>query len=192
MNEILIKGRNYSIWYLSLKCYISTLPIVSINLLMANNFIVYLLPLTIGITTFLLFIIFLILNHYGLLFSFNSKASIFPSLTSLITYISIIIVCFVGIIVDYTWKLLRIYFNNSLSSRIILERANKNQRKSLFGGPSKSYTKHSKERRKNNLSLDDRSKSYIESQTPKNPKLNYIIHEKSPNSKVNLNYIKRK
>ena len=192
MNEILIKGRNYSIWYLSLKCYISTLTIVSINLLMANNFIVYLLPLTIGITTFLLFIIFLILNHYGLLFSFNSKASIFPSLTSLITYISIIIVCFVGIIVDYTWKLLRIYFNNSLSSRIILERANKNQRKSLFGGPSKSYTKHSKERRKNNLSLDDRSKSYIESQTPKNPKLNYIIHEKSPNSKVNLNYIKRK
>ena len=192
INEILVKGRNYSIWYLSLKCYISTLIIVSINLLMANNFIVYLLPLTIGITTFLLFIIFLNLNHYGLLFSFNSKASIFPSLTSLITYISLIIVCFVSIIVDYTLKLLKIYFNNSLSSRLILERANKNQIKSLFGGPSKSYTKHSKERRKNNLSLDERSKSYIESQTPKNNKLNYIIHNKSPNSKINLNYIKRK
>jgi hypothetical protein len=89
-------------------------------------------------------------------------------------------------------KLLKIYFNNSLSSRLILERANKNQIKSLFGGPSKSYTKHSKERRKNNLSLDERSKSYIESQTPKYNKLNYIIHNKSPNSKINMNYIKRK
>lgn len=158
---------------------------------MENNFIVCLLPLTIGITTFLLFIIFLILNHYGFLFSFNSKASIFPSLTSLITYISIIIVCFASVIVDYTWKLLRIYFNNSLSSRLILERANKNQRKSLYGGPSKSYTKHSKDRRKNNLSLEDRSKSYIESQTPKNPKSNYITHVKSPNSRINMNYIRK-
>ena len=191
INEILNKGRTYSIWYLSLKCYISTLIIVSINLLMANNFIVYLLPLAIGITTFLLFIIFLILNHYGVLFSFNSKASIFPSFTSLITYLSIIIVCFFSIIVDYTWKLVRIYFNNSLSSKLLLERANKNQRKSFFGISSKSYTKHSKDKRKDNLSLEQRSKSYFESQTPKNQKLNLLYHNKSPNSKKNSSRMRR-
>ena len=191
INEILNNGRTYSIWYLSLKCYISTLIIVSINLLMANNFIVYLLPLTIGITTFLLFIIFLILNHYGVLFSFNSKASIFPSLTSLITYLSIIIVCFFSAILDYTWKLVRIYFNNSLSSKLILERANKKQRQSFFGLASKSYTKHSKDKRKDNLSIDQRSKSYLESQTPKINKLNLIYHNKSPNSKKNSNHIRR-
>ena len=191
INEILNKGRTYSIWYLSLKCYISTLIIVSINLLMANNFIVYLLPLAIGITTFLLFIIFLILNHYGVLFSFNSKASIFQSFTSLITYLSIIIVCFFSIIVDYTWKLVRIYFNNSLSSKLLLERANKNQRKSFFGISSKSYTKHSKDKRKDNLSLEQRSKSYFESQTPKNQKLNLLYHNKSPNSKKNSSRMRR-
>jgi hypothetical protein len=158
---------------------------------MANNFIVYLLPLAIGITTFLLFIIFLILNHYGVLFSFNSKASIFPSFTSLITYLSIIIVCFFSIIVDYTWKLVRIYFNNSLSSKLLLERANKNQRKSFFGISSKSYTKHSKDKRKDNLSLEQRSKSYFESQTPKNQKLNLMFHNKSPNSKKNSTHMRR-
>jgi len=191
INEILNNGRTYSIWYLSLKCYISTLIIVSINLLMANNFIVYLLPLTIGITTFLFFIIFLILNHYGVLFSFNSKASIFPSLTSLITYLSIIIVCLFNIIVDYTWKMVRIYFNNSLSSKLLLERANKKQRQSFFGMASKSYTKHSKDKRKDNLSLDQRSKSYLESQTPKRSKLNYIYHDRSPISK-NISKHKRR
>jgi magnesium-transporting ATPase (P-type) len=191
INEILNNGRTYSIWYLSLKCYISTLIIVSINLLMANNFIVYLLPLTIGITTFLLFIVFLILNHYGVLFSFNSKASIFPSLTSLITYLSIFIVCFFSGIVDYTWKLGRIYFNNSLSSKLLLERANKKQRKSFFGFSSKSYTKHSKDKRKDNLSLEQRSKSYFESQTPKNQKLNLMFHNKSPNSKKNSTHMRR-
>ena len=158
---------------------------------MANNFIVYLLPLTIGITTFLFFIIFLILNHYGVLFSFNSKASIFPSLTSLITYLSIIIVCLFNIIVDYTWKMVRIYFNNSLSSKLLLERANKKQRQSFFGMASKSYTKHSKDKRKDNLSLDQRSKSYLESQTPKRSKLNYIYHDRSPISK-NISKHKRR
>ena len=190
INEYLNNGRTYSIWYLSLKSYISTLIIVSINLLMANNFIVYLLPLTIGITTFFLFIIFLILNHYGVLFSFNSKASIFPSLASLITYLSIMIVTFFSIIVDYTWKLVRIYFNNSLSSKLLLERANKKQRKSFFGINSKSYTKHSKDKRKDNLSLDQRSRSYYESQTPKNGKLKFF-YDKSPNSKKNSNRMRR-
>jgi hypothetical protein len=62
--EILYKGRTQNIWILSLKNYISTLIIVSANLLINTNYIVLYLPLSIGITTFLLFIIFLVLNHY--------------------------------------------------------------------------------------------------------------------------------
>ena len=72
-----------------------------------------------------------------------------------------------------------------------MERANKNQRKSFFGISSKSYTKHSKDKRKDNLSLEQRSKSYFESPTPQNQKLKMIYHDKSPNSKKNSTRMRR-
>jgi len=51
-NEILnIKGNYGSIWYLSLKNYICVLIIVSLNILIRSNYLAYLLPLSIGITT---------------------------------------------------------------------------------------------------------------------------------------------
>jgi magnesium-transporting ATPase (P-type) len=103
--EILnIKGSISSIWYLSLKSYICVLFVVTTNLLIKNNFIVYILPLSIGITTFLSFIIFLILNHYGFLFQFNSKASIFPSFSSPLLYLSVIFASCFSFVFDYGFK----------------------------------------------------------------------------------------
>ena len=183
--EILINGRTQNIWIISLKSYISTLVIVSSNLLMTTNFIVLYLPLSLVITTFLLFIIFLILNHYGLLFTFNSKASIFPLFCSYVTYLSIIITCFYSIIMDYTLKLIDIYFSDKLSSKIMLEKMKEDKRKSFFGLNSKSYTKQSKEKKRNSLPLEARSNSYLISQVPN--KLKYLNNNvKTPKSNVNL------
>jgi hypothetical protein len=80
------------------------------------------LPLTLGITTFLLFIIFLILNHFGFLFEFNSKASIFPSLSSPLLYLSVILLTSFNFLFDYTFKLIEIFMNKSLSSKLLLTR----------------------------------------------------------------------
>ena len=122
-HEILNNKGNYSsIWYLSLKSYICVLIVVSTNLLIKSYFIVYLLPISIGITTFFLFIIFLILNHYGFLFQFNSKASIFSSLSSPLLYLSVLVVCCMSFIFDYSAKMITLLMSNSLSSKLILSR----------------------------------------------------------------------
>ena len=123
VRNILTKNGFFSdIWFLSLKSYTCVLSIVSSNLLINNNFIVIYLPLSILITTFILFFIFLILNHYGILFEFNSKASIASSLGSPAFYLSLFLLLGLSIVIDYSFKLFNIFFNNSLSSRIILNR----------------------------------------------------------------------
>jgi magnesium-transporting ATPase (P-type) len=123
-NEILsIKGQYASIWYLSLKNYICVLIVVSMNLVIRSNFIVFFQPIAMGISTFLLFIIFLILNHYGFLFEFNSKASIFPSLSSPLMYFTIILVCCFSLVFDYTFKLINLIRNKNLSYWLFINRS---------------------------------------------------------------------
>ena len=128
-----IKGDFGNIWYLSLKCYISVLAIVSSNLLIKSNFIALYLPLSIFFTTFLLFGIFLILNHYGILLEFNSKASIFPSLSSPIFLCTVFLISCFGFLLDYTLRLFTFFISNSLSSRLFLEKSIRKSRKfSIF------------------------------------------------------------
>ena len=155
--EILsIKGLYSSIWYLSLKSYISVLLVVTINLLIKSNFIVCILPLAIGITTYLLFIIFLILNHFGFLFQFNSKASISSSFSSPLFYLSIILVTSFSFIFDYCFKLIDVFMNNSLSSKLLLTKTIK-KRKSSFGigkvTSSKPYPKIISARKRNSVEI---------------------------------------
>ena len=119
-NTLLIHGLNKNIWYLSLSNYVCILIVVSMNLLITSDFIIILLPIFILVTTFLLFGIFLIMNHYGFLFDFNSKASIETPFSSFHFYIVIILISCLNFIFDYTMKLINIYFNGSLSSRLIL------------------------------------------------------------------------
>ena len=167
LNEILVNGRNKNIWYLSLKSYTCVLIMVSSNLLISNNFVVYLLPLSIGITTFFLFMVFLIINHFGFFFYFNSKASIELTFTSLITYLHIIIICSFGFLFDYIHKLIIIFFSKSLTSKLMLRRGVKADRKSSHDinklMNSKSYSnKVSKKKpiKRNSLNYDG-SKSIL-------------------------------
>jgi magnesium-transporting ATPase (P-type) len=167
VNETLVNGRNKNMWYLSLKTYTCILIVVSMNLLINSNYIVYYLPLSIGITTFFLYGIFLIINHFGFFFYFNSKASIKLTFSSLLTYLHIILLCFFSFLFDYTNKLLIIYFSKSLSSRLILKRSAKSERKfshdinKLMN--SKSYKKSSRKKdlKRNSLNYEDKSKNLL-------------------------------
>ena len=166
VNEILIKGYNKNIWYLSLKSYICILLTVSTNILINSHFIAYFLPLTIAVTTFLLFLIFLILNHYGLLFIFNSKASIWNSLSSPLTYLSIIFIFGFDFIIDYSTRLTKLCLQKSLSNKILLKDYFKKREKSCsssskINSSSKSNSKLSKDKIKNSISNDEKSKSYL-------------------------------
>ena len=130
-NSMLIHGFNKNIWYLSLNNYFCILIVVSMNLLITSNFIITLLPLSILITTFVLFGIFLIMNHYGFFLIFNSKATIETSFSSIQFYIVIILVSFLNFIFDYTTKLLAVYFNDSLSSKLAIYNHDKMKKDSL-------------------------------------------------------------
>ena len=189
INEILIKGYNDNIWYLSLKSYISILIIVSANLLNNSYFIVYLLPLTIGITTFLIFIIFLILNHYGILFEFNSKASIFTSLSSPLIYFYIFLVCSIHFILDYSTKLMNLLIIRSLVNRLNLRKSAKKRKKSCPNNSklniSKTNSKNFNNKRRDSLNNDERSRTYLLSK-PYN-KLNMINKDyKNPTQSNNM------
>ena len=127
-NEILIHGYNKNISYVSLRIYISIIIIVSMNLLIQSYFIVYLLPLSIIITTFLLLVIFLILNHYGLFFNCNSKGSLIISVISSQFILGIILISCINFVFEYSSKLVRLYFMDSLSSKIILNNFSENNK----------------------------------------------------------------
>ena len=132
-NEILIHGYNKNMSYVSLRIYISIIVVVSMNLLIESYFIVYLLPLSIAITTFLLLIIFLVLNHYGLFFNFGTKGSLIVPIISSQFILGIILIASLDFFFEYSSKLIGLYFNESLSSKLILHEYSINkQRKSLY------------------------------------------------------------
>jgi magnesium-transporting ATPase (P-type) len=162
-NEILIKGYNKNIWYLSLKSYICILIVVSSNLLINSHYIVYLLPLTILITTFILFIAFMFINHYGILFNFNSKGSIIISLSSPLTFLAIILICSFHFVLDYTGMILNLFLCHSLSNRLILKKLSHKKKKL----PNKENQNSSKSVSKfihkngNNLNFEECSNNYL-------------------------------
>ena len=88
------------------------------HLFFITQYIVFLLPIIVLITTFLLSIVFLLLVHYGLLFEFKSKATIFPSLENFSFYLYLLFLLGLNIIIDYCLKIKNFYFDNSLSSQL--------------------------------------------------------------------------
>ena len=117
-----IKGNNSNIWYLSLKNYFCILIVITINLFIEVKFIVYYLPIVVFVTTFVLFILFLFLVHYGLVFEFNSKASIFGSLSIIKFYLILLIVSTLNGVIDYSLKVQSIFFQRTLSGKLELKR----------------------------------------------------------------------
>ena len=170
-NTFLNHGLNRNIWYLSLSNYFCILIVVSMNLLINSNFIIILLPIFILVTTFLLFGIFLIMNHYGFLFDFNSKASIETPFSSFHFYIVIILISCFNFIFDYTMKLINIYFNGSLSSRLILYNFGKMKKNPFIKSILPKYFKNHILKQ---VADDENEKSN-----------NYLIHNKSLN-KINI------
>ena len=118
-----IKGNFSNIWYMSLKNYFSILIIITINLFIETKFIVYFLPIIVAITTFIFFFLFLLLVHYGLIFNFNSKASIFPSLSVAKFYLILLVVTSLMGVLDYSLKVYNVIFVKSLKGELELKRA---------------------------------------------------------------------
>ena len=182
-NTMLIHGYNKNIWYLSLTNYTCILIVVSMNLLITSNFIISYLPLSILITTFLLFGIFLVMNHYGFLFIFNSKATIETSFSSIQFYIVVILISFFNFVIDYTTKLLAIYFNDSLSSKLILYNHGRKKRNSLTKNIISKYYKN--QIIKGNNNEFDNSKNYLMN----NKSLNKINIINNNNRYLNFNIL---
>ena len=132
-NEILVHGYNKNMSYVSLRIYISIIIVVSLNLLIKSYFIVYLLPLSIAVTTFLLLSIFLVLNHYGIFFNFSSKGNLIVPIISSQFILGIFLIGCIDFFFEYSSKLIKLYFNESLSSKLILHEYSINKkRKSLY------------------------------------------------------------
>ena len=108
------KGNASNIWTISLKIYTSILLIVNLNLFIDVRFIIFYLPIVIIVSSLILYIFFLILVHYGLIFEFNSKATVFPSISSVLFWINILSVCVLAVIVDYSVKIYTTFFDKSI------------------------------------------------------------------------------
>ena len=108
------KGNNPNIWSMSLKIYTCFLVTVNINLLIKCRFIVFYLPITILVSCFLLYVLFLFLVHYGLFFDFNSKATIYDTISNFDFYLTILSVSALNVIVDYSEKVYNSLFKKTM------------------------------------------------------------------------------
>ena len=126
------KGDISDLWYLSLLYYLSILFVVTNHLFFITQYIVIILPLVVLITTFLLLIAFLLMVHYGLIFEFKSKASIFPSLENCSFYLYLLFLIGFNFTIDYFIKLKGFYYNNSISCELERVRVSYHRQITIF------------------------------------------------------------
>jgi hypothetical protein len=112
------KGHISDLWYISLLYYLSILLVVTNHLFFITQYIIFLLPIVTFVSSFLLICFFLLLVHYGLLFDFNSKATIFSSLGNISFYLYLFFILGFNAIFDYCLKVRVFYFDNSLSCEL--------------------------------------------------------------------------
>ena len=117
-NIISIKGNAGDLWHISLKYYLSIIICATSHLFMLLQNITLLLIIVVFINTFFLLAVFLLLVHYGLIFQFNSKASIFYSFSSLSFYMNIFLFGSFLFLFDYLWKSILTLFTNNLSYKM--------------------------------------------------------------------------
>ena len=173
-----IRGHIGDLWHLSLKNYIGVLVIVSINLMLNTRYIVLALPLIILLSTFVLAFLFFLLVHYGLVFDFNSKASVFPTLKACKFYLQVFLFGGLNFIIDYFIKAYGVYFNDGLVSKFekmkaISKKASK--RLSVIGNKNKDVTKpksRNSDKRQNKTEQGENSKIDFLNNNNKNNYLN--------------------
>ena len=157
-----IQGNFSNIWYMSLKNYFCILIIVTINLFIEAKFIVYYLPAVVILSTFVLFFLFLLLVHYGLVFNFNSKASIFPSLSVLKFYLILFVVCTLMGVIDYSIKLYDFIFVKSLASKLEQKRAMLTSKEQKINNLSRNSSFDKSDGKRESLKSDRRNSSYYQ------------------------------
>ena len=155
-----MKGYFSNIWYMSLKNYSCILIAVTIDLFIGTNFIAYFLPLVVFITTFLFFIAFLFLVHFGLIFEFNSKASISGSISNINFYLVLLGINALNGVLDYSLKVYKIFFEKSLNGQLELKRAMMTLEEDKKNEISREYSFGKKEVKKENK--NNKRKSFLD------------------------------
>ena len=109
--------------------------------MLRTKYIVLALPLVILVSTFLLLVLFLLLVHYGLVFSFNSKATIFPTFDGYKLYLYVFLFSGMNFIIDYFIKSYNVYFCDGIVSKFEKMKVTKKENKQLL---SKGHISNSK------------------------------------------------
>ena len=129
-SEINNRGHYGTLWWMSLKTYTNIIISVNMTLLLKMNNVTYLFPLIMGISSFMLYIIFLIMVQYMTMF--NSCATIFDTLTCPKFYISSFLVSSMSFLTDYMIQSIYMNFGSSLSTNLLRTILNVNSRNDLL------------------------------------------------------------
>ena len=117
-SEINQRGDYGTLWYMSLKTYTSIIISVNMTLFLSMRYITFLFPLIMGTSSFLLYIIFIIIVQY--LTMFNSCASIFHSLSVPKFYIGTFLVTSMNFLCDYLIESIKLNFSNKISTNLLI------------------------------------------------------------------------
>ena len=117
-SEINQRGDYGTLWYMSLKTYTSIIISVNMTLFLSMRYITFLFPLIMGTSSFLLYIIFIIIVQY--LTMFNSCASIFHSLRVPKFYIGTFLVTSMNFLCDYLIESIKLNFSNKISTNLLI------------------------------------------------------------------------
>ena len=110
------RGDYGTLWYMSLKTYTNIIFSVSLTLILQVRYITFLFPLIMFTSTFLLYIIFLIIVQY--VSYFNSYAVIFHTLSSSQFYFSTLLVCCMSFLADYLIESVTLNFGTGISHNL--------------------------------------------------------------------------
>ena len=123
-------GYEENLWSNSYVLYTNIIGSVSITLLIFTFNIIWILPLTIFITTFVLYFGFCLFENYEV--SFNSYGTLENCIIHLKFYLIILLFCSIVFIVDYCMNSCYVIFSNSITSFLkIYEMGKKNKKVNL-------------------------------------------------------------
>ena len=198
-SEINEDGDYSTLWYMSLKTYTSIIISVNLTLFLNMRYITFLFTLTMGITSFLLYIIFIIIVQY--ITMFNSCASIFHSLRTVKFYLCVFLVCSMSFLSDYMRESININFGGKISTNLLKYILDVDSQDNFMEGFVRTRKKYSETLQINYLQKKAMSKLSVFSNNSKNSKNENILDldnsndetfKKAKSSELKFNYSKEK
>ena len=117
VGRIINKEGDYgTLWYMSLKTYTNIIISVNCTLFLSMRYITFLFPLIMGVSSFMLYCIFLVFVEYMTLF--NSCGAIFHTLSTSQFYFAGFLVSSMSFLADYMIESISFNFNNSISCNL--------------------------------------------------------------------------